>query len=128
MTIIHYIINMKVHPNEILLYFDPGRSVSKKTLAYASSISNSINMVEYGMEQFTPTSWRQILGMLDMEPKQLVNKAKPYYQKNIRGRNFSMDDWINILTHHPDLIRGTIAIRGDRAVFVDNPTDVLRLK
>jgi len=39
-----------------------------------------------------------------------------------------MDDWINILTHHPDLIRGTIAIRGDRAVFVDNPTDVLRLK
>ena len=118
---------MRIHQNELMLYFDPTRSVSKKTLAYASSISSSINMVEYGKEHFTPTCWRQILQMLDMEPKQIVNKANSYYQEHLRGRNFSKDDWINILTHHPDLIRGTIAIRGNRAVFIDNPTDVLRL-
>jgi len=119
---------MKVHQNEILLYFDPASSVSKKTLAYASSVSSSINMVDYSKEQFTPTIWRQILHMLSMEPKQMVNKANPYYQEKLKGRNFSEDDWINILSRHPDLIRSPIAIRGDKAVFVDNPTDVLRLK
>ena len=119
---------MKVHQNEILLYYDPASSVSKKTLAYASSISKSINMVDCGKERFTPTVWRQILNMLSMEPKQIVNKAASYYQSNLRGRNFSQDDWINILAHHPDLIRSPIAIRGNRAVLVDNPTDVLRLK
>ena len=119
---------MKVHQQEILLYFDPSSSVSKKTLAYASSLTGSINAVEYDKESFTPTIWRQILDLLHMEPKQLVNKAKPYYQEHLKGKNFSEDDWINILSHRPDLIRSPIAIRGDKAIFVDNPTDVLRLK
>jgi arsenate reductase len=119
---------MKVHNREILFYYDPKMSVAKKALAYAKSISDNVNMVEYHKEHFTPTVWRQILQMLDLDPKQLVNKAKPYYQEKLRGRHFEMDDWINILTHQPDLIRAPIAIKGDSAVLVENPTDVYRLK
>lgn len=103
-------------------------SVAKKALAYARSISDKINMVEYHQTAFTPTCWRQVLQMLNMEPKQLVNKAAPYYQQNLRGRHFETDDWINILIHHPDLIRSPIAIKGGLAVLVDNPTDIYRLK
>ena len=119
---------MRVHPEEILLYYDPAMSISKKTLAYAKTISTNVNMVEYHKEHFTPTVWRQILKMLDLEPKQIVNKATPYYQNNLKGRQFEMDDWINILTHQPDLIRTPIAIKGDYTVLVDNPTDIYRLK
>lgn len=119
---------MRVHQNEILMYCDPNMSITKKAIAYANSISPKVNMVEYKRNHFTPTIWRQILGMLDMEPKQLVNKANEYYQTNLRGRNFNQDDWINILTHQPDLIRTPIAIKGNMAVFVDNPMDVYRLK
>jgi arsenate reductase len=119
---------MKVHSEEILLYYDPSMSIAKKTLAYAKSISQNVNMVEYHREHFTPTVWRQILGLLNMEPKQLVNKANPYYQLNLKGRHFETDDWINILTHQPDLIRAPIAIKGNFAVLVDNPTDIYRLK
>ena len=119
---------MRVHDEEILLYYHATESVSKKTLAYAYSISENVNAVEYEKESFTPTIWRQILGMLDIEPKQIVNKANPYYQDNLRGRQFETDDWINILTHQPDLIRAPIAIKGNNAILVDNPTDIYRLK
>lgn len=118
---------MRIHQNEILLYYDPSMSVAKKTLAYAQSITK-VNAVEYHREHFTPTIWRQILGMLKLDPKQLVNKSKPYYQENLRGKNFEIDDWINILTHMPDLIRAPIAIKGNMAIMVDNPTDIYRLK
>lgn len=118
---------MKVHDQELILFFDPTRSVSRKTLAYASSLGRSVQTRDYFKTGFTATSWRQILLMLNMSPKQLVDKSNPYYQENLRGRNFSDDDWINILSHRPDLIRGTIALRGDRAIFVANPTDILRL-
>lgn len=119
---------MKVHHEEILIYYDPKMSIAKKAIAYANSISSKVNQVEYHKEKFTPTIWRQILKMLAIEPKLLVNKANDYYQSNLRGKNFSNDDWINILTHQPDLIRAPIAIKGDKAVFVVNPTDIYKLK
>ncbi len=118
---------MKIHEEEILLYYDPTMSVAKKALAYARSISSSVNAMEYHKVPFTPTVWRQILEMLKLEPKAIVNKSNPYYQKHLKGRSFSLDDWINILTHNPDLIRAPIAIKGDHAVLVDNPTDIYRL-
>ncbi|MEZ5022767.1 MAG: hypothetical protein R2728_05795 [Chitinophagales bacterium] len=119
---------MKVHPNEILIYYDPNMSVAKKAIAYANSISSKVNMIEYHKEHFTPTIWRQILDMLQLEPKQLVNKAHEYYQENLRGNNYGIDDWINILTHRPDIIRAPIVIKGNTAIFVVNPTDIYRLK
>lgn len=118
---------MKTNKREIFLYYDPNTSVGKKALAYAKGMTKHVNNTEYTKVKFTPTTWRDILRRLNMNPKHLLDKSKPYYQQHLRGRDFTEDDWINVLINNPELIRAPIAISGNKAIFADNPSDVLKL-
>ena len=118
---------MKRPENEILVYYDRNSSRAKKVLAYARTLSNHISEVEYHKTRFTPTMWRQLLQSLSLEPKALLNKAHPYYQDNVRGRDFDEEGWLNVLIRNPDLIRAPIVVKGSRAILCNNPTDILAL-
>lgn len=118
---------MRLHNQELLLYYNPASAIGKKTRAYAYSVSKYINEVEYLKTSFSGTLWKQILEMLDMQPKQLLDKSDPYYQTHIRGRSFDDEGWLRILQQNPNLIKAPIGIMGSRAVFCANPTDIYRL-
>jgi arsenate reductase len=118
---------MKTRDNEILVYYDRENSQAKKVLAYARSVTRHVQEVEYHRTPFTPTMWRQLLERLGMQPKHLLNKAHPYYQLNVRGRDFSEEDWLNVLIRNPDLIKAPIVVRGRKAILANNPQDVLAL-
>jgi len=62
-----------------------------------------------------------------VHPKDLMNKAHPYYQKHIRGREFDKESWLKIIQYNPDLIKAPIAMRGNRAILCTNPTDIYKL-
>ena len=117
---------MKVPISEILVYYDPASPIGKKTLAHAYAVSTKVNDVEYHKTRFTTTIWKQVLSMLKMQPKQLLNKSHPYYQKHIRGREFDDEGWLNILIRNPDLIIAPIAISGNRAILCKNPMDIYK--
>ena len=68
-----------------------------------------------------------ILRALDAHPKELLNKAHPFYQRHIRGREFDKTSWLNVLARNPELIKAPIAIRGNRAVICTQPTDIYQL-
>ena len=119
---------MKTHQNELLVYYDPKSTVAKKVLAYAKSVSTHVKEVEYHKNPFTPTLMRSILKSLNMEAKELLNKADPYYQANIRGRDFDAEGWLNILIKNPDLIKAPIAVHGQKVVLCTNAMDVYRLQ
>ena len=119
---------MKTLSNEIKVYYNPEHSTAKQVLAYARSIAPHIHEVEYTRTRLSNTIWRQILDMLGgPDPKTLLNKAHPYYQKNLRGKEFNREDILNIINRNPEIIRSPIAIRGKIAVFCDRAVDVLKL-
>ncbi len=113
--------------DEIQLFYRPEDNKSKKVLAYAKSISNNINAVDIKRTKGTGTIWRNILSKLDKDPKDLLDKSKPYYQENIRGRDFEDRDWTYLLMNNPELVRSPIAVRGNKAMIIDNPTDIYKL-
>ena len=43
------------------------------------------------------------------------------------SEDFIDEDWLNVVINNPDLIRSPIAIKGNRALFLDNPSDILRI-
>jgi arsenate reductase len=112
---------------EIQLYCKTNCSKSKKALAYAKSMSNKVNAIDMRKTRGTGTIWKSILAKLDKSPKELLDKSLPYYQKNIRGRDFDERDWIYLLMNNPDLVRSPIAIRGNKAIVLDNPTDIYKI-
>ena len=118
---------MKTHKREILIYYNPESSADRKTIAHAQSVGAHVRSYAYGKTPSTGTSWQMILKALDLHPKELLNKAHPYYQKHIRGREFDEESWINVLRHNSNLIKAPIAIRGQRVILCTNPTDIYRL-
>ncbi|HFB99230.1 MAG TPA: glutaredoxin [Phaeodactylibacter sp.] len=118
---------MKVNNREILIYYNPKSSSDRKTIAHAQGLSPHIKAFSHRQSPSTGTSWHMILHSLDVHPKELLNKAHPYYQKNLRGREFEKEDWLMVIANNPELIKAPIAVRGNRAVLCNNPTDIYKL-
>ena len=118
---------MKIHNREIMIYYNPESSGDKKTVAYAKSMVSHVKSYAFAKSPSTHTSWQMIIQYLGMHPKQLLNKAHPYYQEHIRGRDFDKECWLKIIWNNPELIKAPIAVRGNKAILCINPTDIYKL-
>ncbi len=118
---------MKTHSREIMIYYNPESSSDRQTVAHAQSVSRYIKSFAFGRTPSTGTSWQQIIHALGKHPKELLNKAHPYYQQHIRGREFDDESWINVIRHNPEILKAPIAVRGRRAIVCSTPTDIYKL-
>lgn len=120
--------SIQFHPNELLLiYHDPNSSTGKQTRAYARSVSNNINEVNLHSVRFTTTLWKEIINMLGLRPKDLLDKSHAEYQAKVRGNTFTMTGWLEVLTNNPHLLKAPIAVYHNKAVLCQSPTDILKL-
>ena len=115
------------HPNELLFFYDSSSQRARQGLAFAQSVSSHINLWDLRATQMTKNVWQELLTLLDMEPKELLDKSHPEYQEKIRGRSFTMDHWLDVLVHNPQLIKAPIAVKNRKAVLCINPKEVLKL-
>ena len=118
---------MRLHPNELYIYFDPDTNTGKQTRAYAYSITKHVNESAFNKVRFTTTMWREMLELLNLRAKDLMNRAHPDYQLKLAGNNYNDEDWLNILTRYPYLIKAPIAMKNKKAVLCTKPTEILKL-
>ena len=118
---------MKTHHREILIYYNSDSSSDKKTLALAKSTGMKVRSYCHADAPSTTTSWKTILTSLDMHPKEIMNKAHPYYQAHIKGKDFDMDDWVQVIKKNPQILLAPIAMKGQKAVLCNTPADIYRL-
>lgn len=112
---------------ELQIYYTNEDSRAKKVIAYARSLSSRVQTFNVDKTRGTGTIWRMILSKLDKTPKDLFDKSNPYYQKNIRGRDFEDRDWLYMLMKNPALLRSPIVVKGNKALILDNPTDIYKI-
>jgi arsenate reductase (glutaredoxin) len=118
---------MRIHPSELYLYHSSFQTIDKQTKAYAKSITKFVNEIDVVKEKMTATQWDQILLMLNLRAKDLLNRAHPDYQKYIAGKEWDEEGWLNILVKYPHLIKSPIAIFKNKAILCKTPTDILKL-
>lgn len=118
---------MKTHPREILILYNSESSNDKKVLAYAQSTGFKIRSFCHSKSPYSSTAWKSVLHALGMHPKEIMNKADPYYQSNIRGREFDDEGWLSVILNNPQLIKSPIAVKGKKAMLCRTPSDIYRL-
>ena len=118
---------MHLKSNELTILYNEGNVRDKKTLSYAYTITNKINKQELSSVKVSSTLFQVFVDKLNEDPKRLINKADPYYQENIRGKNFSITEWFDVLINHPNLLKAPLAMYRNKAVICNTPTDILRL-
>ncbi len=118
---------MQFHPNELFLIYDPKSNVGRQTKAMALDVCSHINEVDIVHEKFSPTYWREVVTMLGLHPKDLLDESNPDY-KSPGDNDFTMDGWLNVLAQNGNLVKYPIVIFGQSAVLCKTPTDINKLK
>ncbi len=118
---------MHFHPNEMYLYYDPSTTQGKKVRAYAQSVNEHINDFDLNKVKITGTIWLELLDLLQMTPRDLMDESDPEYQDEIHGDSLDQEGWLHVLQQNPQFIKAPIAIYRDKAKLCVNPTDVLEL-
>ena len=118
---------MQFHPNEIFLLYNPETSTGRQTRAIARTINTHVNELNVIREKLGPTYWKEVVDLVGLEPKELMDRAHADYQAKCAGNSFTMNGYLDVLMHNPHLLKAPIAIYNGRAVLCQTPTDIFKL-
>ena len=118
---------MKTRSNEILIYYHSESRRGKQLFAYAKTIAKHVRAFDFKKNALTTVMMQDLLTMMDTDAKSLMDKSKKDYRERIKGTEYREEDWLNILIHHPELIRSPIAVYKNKARLCDSPTDIYSL-
>ncbi|MDD2527402.1 MAG: hypothetical protein PHW35_06500 [Lentimicrobiaceae bacterium] len=103
------------------IYHNPKCRKSRAGLAYVKTIVPEAEVKEYIREGITAGTIREIIQMLGIVPFDLVRTQEEFYKENLKGKEFSNEEWYSILSENPRLIRRPIVVKNGRAVIADPP-------
>jgi len=118
---------MQFHRNELFLLYHPHTSTGKQTKALALTINSHVHEVDALHEKLGPTYWKEVITLLGLTPKELLDRSNPQYQSKVAGNTYTMQGWLEVLMHNPELLKAPVAIYNGKAVLCQTPTDIFKL-
>ncbi|MCL5130299.1 arsenate reductase family protein [Algibacter sp. L4_22] len=112
---------------EIILYYNPDKPSSSKTLGYAKGQGYILRDINIVTNIFTGTQLEELASKLNVTIEGLVNKEHKDFDEGLHDSCFSANDWIKVLQKNSKLLKEPIAIRGHQAMFIKTPSDLSRL-
>jgi arsenate reductase (glutaredoxin) len=111
------------------IYHNTECSKSQGALCILQEISDitgeTPEIIEYLKTPPTASELQELLKMLGMKPFDLVRKNEEIYLNNFQGKEFSDEEWIDIMLKHPILIERPIIIHNGKAV-IGRPPETVR--
>lgn len=108
-------------------YHNPRCQKSRQALALLEEQSVDLEVRKYLEQPPTKKELMDLISKLGCKPEALLRKNEAIFKSNYKGKNFSDEEWIDIMVEHPKLIERPIFIYGDRAVVGRPPEKVLTL-
>lgn len=112
---------------QITMFYSSKSVRAKQTLAYAKAEGLKIQEIDILKTKLTGTQLVELAGKLNMVVADLVNQEHPAYTSHFEHHNFSTDDWIKMIQHSPEIMKQPIALRGDKTILVETPTDIIKI-
>lgn len=112
----------------VTIFHNPGCSKSRQTLALLEEKGISPTIVEYLKDVPTAETLSGILGLLGLEPRQLMRRKEgEYVENNLAAADLSRDQLIQAMVDFPRLIERPIVLANGKAAIGRPPEDVLKI-
>lgn len=106
------------------IYHNNRCSKSRNTLKIIEDSGVDFEIINYLTTPPTKEELVNILNMLDIPAEQLIRKGEAIFKENFKGKQFSNDEWIDIMIENPKLIERPIVVHNDKAVIGRPPENV----
>jgi arsenate reductase len=101
---------------KLIIYHNGRCSKSRDALSLLEELGVPYDVRWYMQEPFKPKELKGLLKKLKMSAAELVRRKEPLFLENFKGKEFSEDEWIDILIENPSLIERPIAELGRKAL------------
>jgi arsenate reductase len=109
------------------IYHNPRCRKSRETLNIIRESGIEPEIIEYLSNPPSKQELSAIIGMLGISPEALIRKGEVIFKENYKGKQFTDDQWLDILIENPKLIERPIVVKEDAAVLGRPPENVKRL-
>lgn len=101
----------------IKIFHNPRCSKSREALELIKKKEKDVEVIEYLKNPPTQKELKEVIGMLNIKPEELLRKGESLYKENFKDKTFTDAQWIKILSEHPVLIERPIVIKQKRATI-----------
>ena len=88
------------------------------------SKTSDFELVDYIKNGLTENDLKEILLKSNLEPHQIVRTQEDLFKKELRGKNFTREEWIKILCENPRLLQRPFVVGKTKAVLLDSSAKV----
>lgn len=113
--------------NTIQIYYNPGCSKCRATLAMITERGYHPEVIEYLKTPPSKEMLRTLLEKLGMQPDEIVRKGETIFKEQYAHRTLDAEEWLEALVAHPILIERPIVVLGNKAVVARPPEKVLAI-
>ncbi len=100
-------------------------SKSRSVLEYLDENGVAFEVIDIVEHPLSEEEIRTVLKKLDMKPEGIVRKNEALYREKFADQQLSDDEWITLLSQHPELIERPILIQGPVAL-IGRPVENVR--
>jgi len=100
---------------------------SREALQLLTDNKADFEVVEYLKEPISKDTLTGIIDALGVEPLSIIRKGEKVFKENYKGKEFSKEEWIDIMVENPILIERPIVFTSDKAVVGRPPENVLEM-
>jgi arsenate reductase (glutaredoxin) len=101
----------------IKIFHNPRCKKSCEGLKYLQDKKIQIEIVKYLETGLTKEILKEILLKLNKKPVEIIRTQEEYYKKELRGKTFNDDEWIQIIIENPKLLQRPIVVGKYKAVI-----------
>ncbi|MBO3099853.1 arsenate reductase family protein [Gelidibacter pelagius] len=112
---------------QITLFYNSTSQKGKQTLAYAKTHGLPLEKVDILKTPLTGTQITELAKRLGITVPDMVNQGHYKYRRKFTAQCFDSEDWITVIQNHPEIMKQPIALRGNKTILVETPTDIIRI-
>lgn len=81
----------------------------------------------YIAEPLSKQELTELLGLLKMQPSQLIRTGEELYKEQFEDKQLSEDEWLEVLLQYPVLLQRPIVVKGTNAIIARPPERVYEM-
>jgi arsenate reductase (glutaredoxin) len=110
-----------------IIYHNSRCRKSRGGLEFLKNHTEDFEIVEYLKTGLSPEDISKLLKQLNMKVHDIIRTQEDVYKKELKGKNFTDQEWIKIISSNLKLLKRPIIVKGNKAVIGETEDAVASL-
>lgn len=99
------------------IYHNNRCSKSRCVLDYLKEHESNVEVLDLLNDNITKPQLEEVLNLLNMKPSELIRTSDKYFKDNFEQKEYSEEEYLNIMLEHPRLIQRPIVVKNNKAAI-----------